>query len=97
MLGPGLTLTSASPLTVFTVELLMHSQIINRGKLYLFQRENAFLAVAGHRKHPFEKVQFPPCSHSDNWRTGEPQGMADWALTLTMGSSESQTLHTAQP
>lgn len=50
------------------------------------------MAGAGHKKQPFEKVQFPPCSHSDTWRAGEPKAMAEWALTLTMGSSESQPL-----
>lgn len=91
-LGLGPTLTSASPLTVFTAEPLMHSQIINRENLYLFQRENAFLAGAGHRKHPLEKVWFPCCSHSDNWRAGEPRGVAEWGVTPTTGSSESQPL-----
>lgn len=97
MLGLGLTLTSASPLTVFTVEPPVHSPIMNREKLYLFQRENAFLAGTGRRKHPFEQVQFPAYSHRYNWRAGEPQGIADWGLTPTMGSSESQPCHQGQP
>ena len=65
---------------VFTAVPLMHSQIMNREKLYLFKREYAFLAGVGHRKHPFEKVQFPAYSYSQNWKTEErcePQLMAD--------------------